>query len=329
MLRPKDTKVEVVHYVFPEYANPMGTLYGGRMMNWIVTVGTLAASRTSRGNILLGSMDEIDFVKPVRVGDLVALEAVVEYVGEASMEVGVKVTKENPTEGTRVVTNVAHMAFVAVDDYGRPRRIASKVGGFAMDAEEEKIWEAAKRRRAARLERLRDRKEKAKQINHEEELPSWRVENSHVVMPEDAYLGNVMFAGKLLMMVDEISSVLAARYSHGICVTGSVDAVDFYSPMRIGEIITLRAGVNYVGKTSIEIGTKVLAENIPTGEVRHACTSYSTFVHLDFERRPSALPKLTPSTQTERNRWQEAEQRRARRLERIQRLRTELAGMNV
>lgn len=327
MVRPRDSKVEVVHYVFPEYANPMGTLYGGRMMNWIVTAGTLSASRTSRGNILLGSMDEVDFVKPVRVGDLVALEATVEYVGEASMEVAVKVAKENPFEGIRAIVNVAHMAFVAVDEYGRPRKVGVRV--TPTDAEEEKIVHAAKRRREARIDRLRDRKEKAKQINHEEELPSWRIENTRIVMPEDAYLGNVMFAGKLLMMIDEISSILAARYSRGVCVTGSVDAVDFYSPMRIGEIVTLRGGVNYVGNTSIEIGTKVLAENAVTGEVRHACTSYSTFVHLDFEGRPSVLPKLRPPTQTERNRWQDAEQRRARRLERIQRLRTELPRMNT
>ena len=91
----RETVAEMVQYVFPQYAGAPGQIYGGRMMDWIATAGTLAASRVARGPVTVGAMDEIDFLHPVRVGEIAILRARVEYVGRTSLEVGVRVFSEN------------------------------------------------------------------------------------------------------------------------------------------------------------------------------------------------------------------------------------------
>ena len=89
-----DSVVEMVQWVFPEHAGAPGQIHGGRMMQWIATCGTIAASRVARGNVVLGAMDDIDFLHPVKVGQVAVLRAQVEYVGRCSLEVGVRVHAE-------------------------------------------------------------------------------------------------------------------------------------------------------------------------------------------------------------------------------------------
>src|SRR5207245_6636691 len=85
------TVVEMVQWVFPEHAGAPGQIHGGRMMEWITQAGTLAAVRVARGHVVLGAMDDIDFLHPVRVGQIAILRAQVEYDGTSSLEVGVRV----------------------------------------------------------------------------------------------------------------------------------------------------------------------------------------------------------------------------------------------
>ena len=121
----RETVAELVQYVFPQYAGAPGQIYGGRMMDWIATAGTLAASRVARGPVTVGSMDEIDFLHPVRVGEIAILRARVEYVGRTSLEVGVRVYSENAATAERHATLSSHMAFVAIDEAGNPRPVGS------------------------------------------------------------------------------------------------------------------------------------------------------------------------------------------------------------
>ena len=129
-----------------------------------------------------------------------------------------------------------------------------------------------------------------------------------------------MFAGKLLMDIDEAGGILSMRYNRGFVMTACLDALDFCTPVSTGEVVTFKAGLNHVGTSSLEIGVKVLAEAPRTGEVRHACTAYLTFVHLGPDLRPAPCRPFTPETPVERRRWQEALERRERRLERVKRL---------
>jgi acyl-CoA hydrolase len=114
------------------------------------------------------------------------------------------------------------------------------------------------------------------------------------------------------------------RYNRGIVMTACLDALDFYSPISSNEVVTFKAGLNHVGSSSLEVGVKVLTEVPWTGEVRHACTAYLTFVHLGPDLRPRPCPPLLPETRVERRRWQEAVERRARRLERVKGLKASI-----
>jgi acyl-CoA hydrolase len=115
------------------------------------------------------------------------------------------------------------------------------------------------------------------------------------------------------------------RYCRGFVMTACLDAMDFYSPIFTHEVVTFKAGLNYVGTSSLEIGVKVLAEKPWTGEVRHACTAFLTFVHLGTDLRPRPCPPFTPSTPSERRRWEAALGRRERRLDRVKRLKATLS----
>jgi acyl-CoA hydrolase len=150
------------------------------------------------------------------------------------------------------------------------------------------------------------------------------------VLPEDLLFGNTMFAGKLLFDIDEAGGILSMRYCRGLVMTACLDALDFYAPVQSNEVVTFQAGLNHVGTSSLEIGVKVLSEVPWTGETKHACTAYLTFVHLGSDPsaslRPRPCPPFTPETPAEHRRWVGALDRRARRLERVKAVRGAAAG---
>jgi len=138
---------------------------------------------------------------------------------------------------------------------------------------------------------------------------------SEVMMPHMANgLGNV-HGGVLLGMIDRVAAVAAIRHAQRICVTVSVDQVDFREPIHLGELVTMHAKVNYVHRTSLEVGVRVEAENLITGVRRHTNSCYLTFVAIDDARHPIAVPRLIPETEDEQQRYRAAEQRRAQRIE--------------
>jgi acyl-CoA hydrolase len=320
-----DTVTEMVQWVFPEHAGAPGQIHGGRMMQWIATVGTIAASRVARGNVVLGAMDDIDFLHPVKVGEVAVLRAQVELVGRCSLEVGVRVFSENVTTGARAVTLNSHLVFVKVDDRLRPQPV---LGGIQPSGvEEEELYAGALERRQHRRERLVRRAARARETGDDGTAGlRWKFESARSVLPEDTLFGNTMFPGRLLMDVDEAGGILSMRYNRGLVMTACLDALDFYAPISTHEVVTFKAGLNHVGNSSLEIGVKVLTEVPITGEIRHACTAYLTYVHLGPDLRPRACPPFTPETPEEQRRWGEALERRARRLARVKALRASING---
>lgn len=312
------TQLEMVQLVLPGHANVRGTLYGGRMMDWITTAATMAAMRLARGPVVLGAMDDLDFLSAVRVGDTVTLRAQVEYVGRASLEVGIDVDAEDPRQGGQRRTTSAHLAMVAVDDTGRSRPVGVQI--TPADRGEEILFETARKRKTERTKRLADR---PSVLAEEEETVglTHTLEMSRLVSPDDAVLGTLMFAGRLMMHLDEVASLLALRFCRCPIVTASIDALAFFAPIRVGEIVVYQAGLNYVGRTSMEIGVRVLAENPLTGDRRHTCTAFLTMVHVDAQGRPQPVPPYHPTTDAERRRWEAAERRRELRVLRHSRLR--------
>jgi acyl-CoA hydrolase len=320
-----ETATELIQWVFPEHAGAPGQIHGGRMMQWIAQAGTMAAARVARGTVVLGAMDDIDFLHPVKVGQIAILKAQVEYVGTSSLEVGVRVWGEDVTTGARTVTLNSHLVFVSVDDDAKPRAVGASIEPDG--AAERELVEAAQVRRTQRLVRFADRARRVGDLDDDGDAElSWRFESARAVLPEDALFGNMMFPGKMLMELDEAGGILSMRYCRGFVMTACLDAMDFHTPIWSHEVVTFKAGLNHVGSSSLEIGVKVLAERPWTGEVRHACTAFLTYVHLGDDLRPRPCRPYTPGTGAERRRWQEAALRRERRLERVKRLKTTLAN---
>lgn len=140
-------------------------------------------------------------------------------------------------------------------------------------------------------------------------------ETSELMMPHHANnLGHV-FGGVMLSMMDKTAAVAAFRHCRMNVVTASIDRVDFREPIHVGDLVVMKASVNYVGRTSMEVGVRVEAEELLSGRRRHTNSCYLTFVAVDRNGRPIEIPGLVPETPEQLRRSQAAEQRRKRRLE--------------
>ena len=316
-----ETRFQMVQLVFPEDANVRGTLYGGRMMFWIAAAGTLAASRFARGPVVLGAMDDLDFLTSVRLGEIVTIDAQVECVGRTSLEVGVEVHSESPKSGFRRKTTSSHLAFIALDEREDPRPVDHVI--VPGSPEEAVTYAEASARKAARTARVRAGAGGAGTIPPV--LTRDTLGISRLVMPEDALSGTLMFAGKLLRVLDEVAAITAVRYCRGSVVTASLDTVYFYHPLRVGQIVDIRTVLTYVGRSSMEIGVRVDSEEPRTGERRYTCTAFLTMVHLDENGRPAPVPAFTPRTPDELRLWAEAESRAEKRKARVAALRSAAA----
>lgn len=135
------------------------------------------------------------------------------------------------------------------------------------------------------------------------------------MMPQHSNnLGHV-FGGAILAMMDTASAVSAIRHARTNCVTVSVDRVDFREPIHLGELVIMKCSLNYVGRTSMEVGVRVEAENLQTGIRRHTNSCYLTFVAVDRNGHPVEVPRLVPESDDEIRRFEAAKERRRRRLE--------------
>jgi acyl-CoA hydrolase len=141
-----------------------------------------------------------------------------------------------------------------------------------------------------------------------------RTEMVEVVLPQDANpLGSVL-GGRVMHLVAMAAAITASRHCRRAVVTASVDHMDFRNPIRVGELIILKASVNRVFRTSMEIGVKVFSEDVLSGERKHTTSAYTTFVALDENRHPTVAPALLCETAEDRRRYREAMMRRNVRL---------------
>jgi len=139
-------------------------------------------------------------------------------------------------------------------------------------------------------------------------------EMTHLVMPSDANVMGTAFGGKIVEWTDLAASIASMRHARMPCVTASIDQLSFLAPVRIGHIAILRAQVNAVFSTSLEVGVEVLDEDPVTGARRKCCDALLTFVALGPDRRPARVPPLRTDTEAERRREREAGVRRQARL---------------
>lgn len=140
------------------------------------------------------------------------------------------------------------------------------------------------------------------------------VEMTEMVLPQHTNSIGSIFGGVVMSWIDIAAAICALRHARKQVVTASVDALEFHAPIRLGWIVTLKASVNYVARTSCEIGVKVTAENPLTGESFHTASAYVTMVALDGNGRPTTIPPIEPVSADEKRRHENAQSRRAARL---------------
>jgi len=127
-------------------------------------------------------------------------------------------------------------------------------------------------------------------------------------------LGNLL-GGQLMHWIDICAALAAQRHARRVCVTASVDRIDFHEPINLGDIVTLHASVNRVFNTSMEVGVKVFSESHKSASRKHTNSAYLTFVSLDEKRKPVRTIPVIPETDDEKRRYEEALLRRKKRLE--------------
>ena len=141
-------------------------------------------------------------------------------------------------------------------------------------------------------------------------ITSSRTTLTELMIPSYANFGGKIHGGILLSLMDKVAFACASKHSGAYCVTVSVEGVNFRQAVEVGELVSLMASVNYVGRTSMVIGIKVIAENVRTGLVKHTNTSYFTMVATDDNNKPTEVPPLLLETPDDTRRFLEAMKRK-------------------
>lgn len=147
------------------------------------------------------------------------------------------------------------------------------------------------------------------------DLPAHQLTMTVLMTPDTANFSGKVHGGAILKLLDQVAYACASRYAGHYVVTLSVDQVMFRQPIQVGELVTFLASVNHTGNSSMEVGIKVVAEDIRAKVVRHVNSCFFTMIAVDDDGRPTKVPALTPQTADERRRFAEAELRRSMRRE--------------
>jgi acyl-CoA hydrolase len=137
---------------------------------------------------------------------------------------------------------------------------------------------------------------------------------TELVLPNNTNQLGTLFGGQLMFWIDICASLSAEKHNQRICVTASVDRVDFHHPIKLGNAVTLVSSVNRVFNTSLEVGVKVFAQNFKEGTVKHTNSAYLTFVSVDSDGKPVKAIDALPETNEQKRRFNEALIRRENRL---------------
>jgi acyl-CoA hydrolase len=155
-------------------------------------------------------------------------------------------------------------------------------------------------------------------------------ERSEIVFPSDSNSMGSLFGGRLMEYIDLTGAMAASRHARAICVTASIDHTDFLSPVRVGELLILRASVNRAFRTSMEVGVRVMVEDWRGGGVfRHVSSAYLTFVAVDSDGNKLPVPSVIPETEHQKRRYEDAGRRREMRGDETMRKKEMRAALGV
>ncbi|WP_053971800.1 acyl-CoA thioesterase [Mangrovimonas sp. ST2L15] len=159
-------------------------------------------------------------------------------------------------------------------------------------------------------------------------VDSSKISISELMQPSHSNFGGKIHGGYILNLMDQIAFACASKHSETYCVTASVDTVDFLNPIEIGELVTMKASLNFVGKTSMVVGIRVESENIRTGEVKHCNSSYFTMVAKDDHGNTIKVPGLILNDENEIKRFLKAIKRKETKKHRTEEFNGESFSLN-
>ncbi len=300
-----DTRVETVNLVHYEQCNFMGRLHGGDMLRMLIDAGMLSSIKAARGTSVLASLDNVVFKKPIYLGDIIKITAQVDYIGNSSMEVEMSATRGEET----LVTSTA--AYVKIDQNFRPIAVGDKI--IPSNEQESRIFADAEKRRKDRLSKL---KKDIIRIDPTSKLSN-RISNIFYISPDMTYDGKVISAGRLLKLMDDLGGILGLRLinykgyssSADAVVTVSVSDMSFQSPIKLGDIVQISAGLTYIGKTSMEVLIAVMKKG-PSTDFEVVTTAFFNYVRVGSDGKPKEFPQYIPQNEYEKKIWNEALDRR-------------------
>ena len=146
-------------------------------------------------------------------------------------------------------------------------------------------------------------------------------ERSEIIFPNDANAIGNLFGGRLMQFIDLVGAMAASRHARAFTVTASMDHLDFVAPVKVGDLLILKSSVNRAYRTSMEVGVKAMVEDIREGRLRHVSSAYLTFVAVDATGKRIEVPQVTPETEHQRRRFEDAGRRREMRSGEVQRRR--------
>lgn len=234
--------VQLIDMVFPADTNHHGTLFGGVALAHMDKVAFLAASRHGRAPFVTAASEKIDFAAPACAGDMVEVTGQVVRVGSSSLDVEVELVAEAPVTGKRQLCTRGHFTLVA--QKGPDTRLPLPRIGATADVEHEVL-------------RLTD-----------------------MVFPEQTNHYGTLYGGDALKLMGKAAFIAATRHARAVIVMAASDRIDFTSPIRQGEMVELVAAVRTTGRSSVQVEVALWAENLLTGDRRHAASALFTMVSV-------------------------------------------------
>lgn len=276
----------------PTDAGQGGTVSGGRILEWIDKAGFACAAGWSGRYCVTAYVGNIDFRRPVRIGDLVEVSAQIVLTGRTSMTIVVDVASGTPYSGTTEHAFECRIVFVAVDDEGRPTAVPQW-------APETAVFLAAKAEAERRIELRARVKELVAAQDWSGDSAAHEATLRFLAAPTDVNWGGKVHGGILMRWIDETAFVCASGWSKSYVVSRFSGGVSFLRPIRIGDVIEIQARLVHTGRTSMDIAVRVLAGSPRTGELELAAQCMSVFVALDEAMAPRPVPVWVPELATD------------------------------
>lgn len=249
-----DQPIQLIDTVFPGDTNHHGTLFGGAALAHMDKIAFLAATRHGRAPFVTASSEKIDFAAPARVGNLIVATAQVVRVGHSSLDVAVELVAEEATRAERRLCTQGRFTLVAVKGPDTTLPLPPIVAGVVQ--------------------------------------PDDKLRTVDMVFPPQTNHYGTLYGGDALKMMGKAAFIAATRHSRAVIVMAASDRIDFRSPIRTGEMIELVSQVYRTGRSSIDIGVELWAENLLSGDRRHAATAAFTMVSVDERGRAKPLADI-------------------------------------